>query len=339
MRVVRTLLAVAAMLLMAEMGARWLEPRLPEPVTWSNPYTQWKHEQLLAVGEGNGVDVLFVGSSVVNANIDAAAFGDRTARSAYNVGLPSSNIPLWREYLAAIGLERACPRLVVVGVSLRDTNDNLPGFDGYVPKFRHSKGFRAVAGGLSWLETVEAWAARHSAFVRLRPRLREPTNVRTWIRTGKADGWVEPNLDSAGRYMGFANDPYRGPDQVEGLRSGALSNYVVGGRQFEALRGLIADARDGGAAVVIVDMPGMTSLLTEALANGRYDVDAYRAALQMLSEELGVELIRPQNMDDDASFFADTYHMNELGTQFLTSQLSDVLATRAMPPKPTCSAG
>jgi hypothetical protein len=326
MRAVRTIAALLLVLLAFEGAARWLEPRIPEPVTWSNPFAQAKYRQLEDLAATGGAEIVFLGSSIVNANIDAAAIGTELGTTAYNAGLPSSNIPLWDEYLRTVVLDLACPTVVVIGVGIRDSNDNLPGFDNYVPAYRASVGRRELTGELSLLERIETWAADISAFVRLRPRLREPGNVFAWLRTGRAPGWTEKDLDEAGRYLGFVDDPNRAQEQVADVQQRVFADYSVGGRQFDALIAAATAAREHGAQVVLLDLPSMETLTAKALPNGRSDLDAYHAAVDHLAEHLDAPLFRAPAMNDAEDFYADLYHMNERGARVLSAQLSAWLA-------------
>jgi hypothetical protein len=339
MRAVRTHAALLLVLLAFEGAARWLEPRIPEPVTWSNPFAQAKYRQLEGVAEAGGAEILFLGSSIMNANVDAQAIGAALGTTAYNAGLPSSNMPLWDEYLRTVALDLACPSVVVIGVGIRDSNDNLPGFANYVPAYRASVGRREFTGDLSLLESIEAWSADVSAFVRLRPRLREPGNVFAWLRTGKAPGWTEEDLDEAGRYRGFGDNPYRAPDQVEDVKQRVFVDYSVGGRQFGALISAATAAREQGAQVVLMDMPSMEALTALALPRGRTDLAAYETAMDKLADELDVPLFRAPGMIDAEEFYADLYHMNDRGSQELSSQVATWLAGQDLTLGSGCNTG
>lgn len=333
MRWIKFLAALLLALLAIEGVARIVEPRLPPATTWSHPFVQAKYEQLEELREAGGAEVLVVGSSLVNANVDALQLGDALGVTAYNVGLPASNIPLWNAYLREIALERSCPGVVVIGVGTRDSNDQLPGFNGYVPRYRDSIGRRAIEGDLTWLEQIQVALEDVSAFVRLRPRLREPANVVTWLAFGRARGWTDTNLDDGGRYLGFADDSFPDDyaDLLVDLRDRVMVDYEVGGRQFTALRRIVHAVRNAGAVPVFVVMPGMEEPIAEAMPNGRADLDRFREELAALASDMRVRLLDPSELNDRPELFADLYHMNQQGAEALTAEIAAWLAERDLP--------
>src|SRR3546814_581408 len=97
-RLGRVLLAALAVLVVAEVGVRLVEDRLPPPPDWYTPEYGVKERQLRDLAAEGGASVALLGSSVIDVAVDPAGLdGPVTAdRPAYNAGLIGANLEMVR---------------------------------------------------------------------------------------------------------------------------------------------------------------------------------------------------------------------------------------------------
>lgn len=320
--VISFLLVVVA----AELTARALAPRLPEPQRWDTPFSHAKAEEAAAAGP---VDIVVLGSSIANASIDVPLLVESIpwAEDGYNVALPSTTPRQWELWMRDVVLPDLCPQLLLIAIGVRDVNDANPGVDNRLRAYTSSSGRRALYDELSVAEQVDRWASGLSTFVALRERLREPANVYRYLRDGSAPGWPSIELSATGRYLGFDDRAYAdNPERDDGLRRGALSDFTVGPGEFGALARIIEQTRAQGTAVALVDMPAMRTPLTAILDDAERDVADYEDRVASLVADTGVPLLQYPDLVDDPSLFADLYHMQLEGTLTISARLGEDLA-------------
>jgi len=320
----RALLVAAAVILLAEVGARALSPRLPDPVVWDNPFTQAKVGQM---GEVRSAGVVFLGSSVVNVGIDPARATAGTGLSAYNAALPGSTPILWRVWAADAVTPLLCPAIVVIGVTPRDYNDNDTGNRGALEQYLSSPGRLLHLGEAGFGDRAEDAASSLSTLLADRSLLRQPANVARWLLDLPVDDRRDSELTGAGRFFGFDDHTFeRKPDRRRRLRSGAFRDFAVGGMEEAALRGLIEDVLAAGALPVIVEMPVLEAELVSLLPGGEADLAAFRDSLDRVGTLTGHPVLRFPDLHDRQRFFADEYHLNGAGVERLSARLARELA-------------
>jgi len=334
------LITVVVVVVVAELGARALQPHLPESVTWPSPFAQAKAESAAELGH---IDVVVLGSSVANANLDPPAMvaGIPWADTGYNAALPAESPLQWELWARDVVFPDLCPTVLVIALSPRDTNDNLVDADRDLERYRTADGRLALYGVDSLAAQIERISTDVSAIVALRERLREPANVWRYLRDGKVLGWPQLNLTAQGRYRGFEDDQsYRGnPERDEQLRQGALADYEVGQTIFGALGRIIDTAQGQGIAVVLVDMPSLTEELAAVLDDGFDDLARYREAIEALASRQEVPLLRYPEVNDDPGLFSDQYHMVGAGSALLSELVGTDLGFTfpTQPNQPTCA--
>src|SRR3546814_16175621 len=117
-RLGRVLLAALAVLVVAEVGVRLVEDRLPPPPDWYTPEYGVKERQLRDLAAEGGASVALLGSSVIDVAVDPAGLdGPVTAdRPAYNAGLIGANlamVDLWSEHVVQQDLPHARPGIAL----------------------------------------------------------------------------------------------------------------------------------------------------------------------------------------------------------------------------------
>ena len=319
----RALLVVAAVILLAEVGARALSPRLPDPVTWDNPFTQAKVGQM---EEEGSADVVFLGSSVVNVGIDPARATAGTGRSGYNAALPGSTPILWRAWAADAVIPLLCPAVVVIGVTPRDYNDHDTGNRGALDQYLSSPGRLLHLGEAGFGDRAESAVSSRFTLAADRSLLRQPANVVRWLLDLPVDDRRDSELTGDGRFFGFDDHNFeRKPDRRRRLRSGAFRDFAVGGLEEGALRGLIGDVLATGAVPVIVEMPVLEAELVSLLPGGEADMAAFRAGLDRVATLTGHPVLRFPDLHDRKRLFADEYHLNGAGVTRVSDRLAEEL--------------
>ena len=325
----RSIVAAVAVLVLLEVGARFLAPHRPGRLIWDTEFSQTKAAQIHDLG---AADVAFVGSSIVNAGVDGPTVTGAVPwlDTSYNAGLPATTPRTWEVWADDLVFSELCPDVLVLGVSIRDVNDHNPGADNRRAAYSASAGRQELYGAAPGAASLEERVGDWSAFVRIRSRLREPGNVVLYFLTGRVASWPDPNLTPEGRYQGFDDDFYTQDDQRdEDLRTGALADFAMGGEEFDALARIIERGQTAGATVVVVEMPSMRTDLAELVPEGTFE--RFGGLVDGLAEEYGVPVWRFSELDDRADHFGDLYHLNGTGT----TELSEMLGRRLAEAHPT----
>ncbi len=321
-------LIVLTLITGVELAARKAEDRVPEPLTWD---TQFSQDKAIQIAEwGPRLDVVFTGSSVAQANLDPGLFSELSPQfeNGYNAGLPSMTPMVWRQFLLDTVYREHCPSLLVIGVDIRQFNDNKPGSDGQLYRYLNSRGRLEAVGDDNIWDDAESWLEEHFALFRIRARLREPDKVvaRVW-HIGDIGDWRNTNLSPEGRYMSNDDRTYEASDErIENLRNGAFLDLSFGRKETTALRGVIDDAEERGIEVVVVEMPTMAEQLAKALPHGSEDQAWFTETLAGVADEYGIALLRFPEMDNQAVYYSDEYHMNWTGIAMITTSLAEKVA-------------
>ncbi len=328
MRTNRSFVAVGVMLVVlvgAEVGARFLEPKLPAPQVWDTPFVQDKAIRIEELGD---VDIAVIGSSIANASIDVTMISEAIdwADSGYNASNPGSAIREWGAWDEDLVLPELCPDLVVISMGPRDTNDNEPTDERELSTYLDSEGRRRLYGEETIGESIESFFQQQFALVAIRERLREPRNMFRFLNGESISSW-KARLTPDGRFQGFDGGHY--VDDLERdrrLREGELRDYQVGPVQFDSLKDIIADIQATGAYVAIVDMPLMRDQLAKVVDDGTSDLDDYDRAIRQLGTETGVPVLSYSDMNNHGVFYADLYHMALPGTLEISPRIGQDLA-------------
>lgn len=323
------LVAAVAAVVLAEVGARVAARRLPPPADWELPAVEVLLSQMRNVPEGG---VAFVGASQAGTDFVPTAFlaRSRAFRSAFNawlVGAGMRTVDRWTREFVVPELQ---PKVVVVGVTSRELNDNLP--EDTFRKYRISRAVVAQVDGSPVLDRFRLRAERWSALIRLRDRLRTPVGLVRSLRDGRrAPTTEDPGIGELGVLADRVDQDFvAAPAHVERER-GALSRYRVGGVQTAALRNLIAALQDGGVAVVLVSLPTFEPFTVAMHPRGAADVARYRAALRDISRDAGVPLLDGRDVGPfTRADFADPEHLNGRGasklTRWVAAELDELVA-------------
>ncbi len=314
------ILGFVVAVLLLEGGARLLAPHIPGQLTWDTQFTQDKADQVARIGP---VDVVFIGSSIVNAGVDPGlVIAETHFESGYNAAIPSITPSTWKVWSRDIVLPDLCPEALVIGLSIRDYNDANRGIGYDLRQYLPSAGRQALYGRYT-SASLEEQIGRFFTFVRIRSRVREPDNVARYLVRDRTPGWPVTVLTADGRYQGFDQNTYFVPTQegLDVLANEVFVNFSVGGAEDRAIRAMIEDAQSLGMSVAIVKMPSVIDDLVLALPSGLADIEAFNRAVDQLGVDYGVAVISYEDMDNDRSLFSDLYHMNLIGTEEFSRRL------------------
>lgn len=312
------LAAAVAAVVLAEAAARVAARRLPPPADWELPAVEVLLGQMGNVPEGG---VAFVGASQAGTDFVPTEFlaRSRAFRSAFNawlVGAGMRTVDRWTREFVVPELQ---PTVVVVGVTSRELNDNLP--EDTYRKYRVSRAVVAQTDGSPVLERLRLRAERWSALIRLRDRLRSPVGLVRALRDGgRAPTAEDPGIGELGVLADRVEQDFvAAPAHVERERR-ALGRYRVGGVQTAALRNLIEELQADGIAVVVVGLPTYEPVTVPMHPRGATDVSRYWSALSAISRDTGATLLDGRDAGPfTRADFADPEHLNGKGASRLTT--------------------
>jgi len=320
------LLTVVEVFVRLDPVAAWL----PVPSTGSpNARLDYKLASLAArLRTGPPPDCFFVGSSMVDNDLDPQAFGRAYAEQSgqsidcFNIGasgVTASGSALIAEYVSA----RFRPRLIVYGATVRDFVVNRTA----MPEHRlDTPWFRSQRGEIS----LRGWLVSHSRVYGV------GLTARNWTKSDLPDhlrAMRPSNLDPDG----YPDTPYHGtrtdvnlsagPDARE--RSRGISLFAVGleSRELDALQ-RIAALRDRGARVVVVELPVHPTYFDGLPGGHTYYEQGMAAVVRALSQaDLPLIPVSAQSKVPLDGWF-DRNHMNGAGAKRFSAWLGSWIGDR-----------
>lgn len=313
-------LGIAAVVLVLlgglEIGTRRIEMNLPVPLTWHSYEAQRKVEQLDRLA-ARGVDVVFLGTSMVNAGVIPSVFEAAAGGvTAYNAALSSGTPRLMEAWALNVVLPRVHPKVVVIGVTSVDLTDAGVAESAFFDAFRNSPAGREALGRETWSDRIDRWLGQHVALWKHRAELRNPMTVLEAIRaSAPAQDPVAASMDPQGHLTNLDHQQF---SQTHRSGIAGVSAWSLGTEEPNALRRLIAGVEAAGARPVLVEMP-VTAEYIAAHPRGEVDYEAFKQAISGIATASSVPLIdldRPR----DHALFADELHLNRTGaTRFSTA--------------------
>lgn len=332
------LLALVVVVAGAEVGARALAARLPEPSPWADQAQAVKAAQMDRLADEEGcVDLVVAGDSMARDGFDPDAFteADDGRRRAYNASLDAAGPGLLRPWLLDQVVPRLRPATVVLAVSSIDLNRNGAATGAAVDAYTSS-----LAGRTDLLGRLDRWASDHVALVAHRRALRDPQVVLDAL-TDEASPTTTA-VDASGRPVlpGVLGGAGQGLSRRDLRSSGAgpsaaftrqlLADYELGAEPATVIIELIEQLRAEDVSVALLVLP-VTDGFAELHPNGRADLDAARQIVVEAAEATGAPLVDllDAGWPDDA--FADTHHLNGTGADRLSRSLPGLLDEAGVP--------
>ena len=310
----KTLLGVAggalALAGAAEGAARALSPRLPEERIWHDGVAQVKARQIRERRARRATGgVVFAGSSQMLDAVHPPTTAPELGRRAYNAALHRGFLPLTERWLLEEVLPKLRPRLVVLGLSILDMNDNNRAQHEQLGRYLASTAQRGTLKS-----KLRRGLHTQSAFVR-HALARGP---KVTLRTER----VGP--DGEGTEFLHATE-YRLSDKKRNyIVEELLADYSTGDETLDRIDRVICGVRATGAEMVVVEMP-VTDEIVELCPHGRADLDGVKAALRQEAARHDVRLVTEVGELTDRRWFADCVHVHGRGMAHVSRTLRAAL--------------
>jgi hypothetical protein len=281
---------------------------------------RYKAHQMSRLDRGVRPTVVATGTSAILLGVDPAAVSARSGTGAlvYNAALNRCVPPIQERWVLGHVLPRLAPRLMVLGLSPMDLNDNGRLHRAAAEIARTAPAYRD-----------DALARVLRSYGAARDRLTPPTHDRPVNGSGDLGELEDGQLGPLGDDTEMLDRTYFvSPVLAAFLRDHILNDYRPGPVQEECVRRLVRGAEASGCSVTVVEAP----VTAEALAlypHGAADHEVGRAALIGLCARLDVELVPSPIGVEDRACFADCVHLNGQGRAVLSACVATVVARSA----------
>ena len=299
--------------------------RLPLPKPYYSFDIARRVHDLRSLRRGGPVDVLFLGTSIVRADIDPKVFDKRLKKrgvvmTSFNAGLSAVFPPAASLYLKYLWLDAARPRFVLHG--LRESELTLAS-----PKPMHLGGMidRRWAEGTR-ASLLEAAIIQRLLLLQYRGTLRE---VIERFRDGEALNQVEPGertTDGRGHRrerVPLRKNRARNHKHLWKYKSAPVANrYRNSLPALEAMHEMCVEA---GVTYVIVNMPEHAERFSAK--HGQALWEDYQRTLRAWAKAHDVPFLDVTDgelrMFEDDKYFSDFHHMSQRGAERFSTLLAD----------------
>jgi len=314
-----TVLAVALLVVLgAEILARVVMTRLPDPLFWASYENQRKVEDIDELSPTGCVHSVVFGSSIADSAIDAGLATELTGDRFYNAALGGSDALAWLSWADEVVIPGLCPQQAFVAIGLREVNGSADG-GGFVGRYETSLGRRERRGELRGWQWAKKEAWNRSALFALQRSFRRPADAGSYLLNGSGP-WREVN-DDYGTLIRFHDRSYDdNPARRRFDREVVFASYEPRQPRLDTLGDLADRLAEADVDVVFVLVPHTAETL-DYLDDGTDDVDDFVAAINELATSHGASVIDLLDITDDRAHFADDYHVNGAGASIVTRAL------------------
>jgi hypothetical protein len=289
---------------------------------------KWFKLQTLMQQNG-GIDILFVGNSLVNVGIDPETFNhsfesesDVSLRS-FNFGLDGLNLTATDEVVRLL-VETHHVDVVVFGTEIRDYA--FSGDTSYSSEFLRTPWLVYRSGSFS----LYGWLVDHSEF------LKDYLLFRNWYQADfvkqfkyKKARWEKMTpfgYEVEGNSVNWRIPQPNFWDPIEMQRKQVFRSFQFSEERFQILTDLIQYCTDNGVAIVVLAMP-----VTDAFYEYFPEPQAIRAEfLERLAETAensgAIFLAAPASLSDPSLGWANLNHLNSDGAKVFSQYLGENLA-------------
>lgn len=320
-RLRNAILGILVALLLAEFGTRAIASDLPPPLKWQNYEAQRKVQQMDALTKTGGVPVVFLGSSLVDIDIDPATVDSELGGDArsYNAGLLAATPEITTPWAIRTVIPRLHPKLIVVGLCSYDLGGEDPNRQGYINQFLDSAAERQLTGRTRNLIKVSNWIGDVSSLWRHKVELRDPETVFRALEGHKQYGDARAaDLDANGRQTIYQYKPFNDALDLD------VADWHLGDAEIAATNELIAYAHDHGIKVLLVDMP-VTSQFVAHHGHGQADYDTYLAKLRSIGSATSSPVLYYDASMRDDSEYLDDLHLDHTGAEQFSTTLGQAM--------------
>lgn len=278
-------------LVAAEASLRLAEDQLPGTSDWPTPESELKYHQLME--EGLDPDVVFLGSSFVEAAIDPGQF--EPGLEGYNLAMPFTNMETMESWLQAVVFPETDPAVIVLGREVwRDPNP--PDVD-FVSAMQQALA-RDQTRQHAWLEM---WAHRGM--------------LASYDRSLARDRFVSSgSLTNRGHQTAYYDVSSPSEDW------GRLSRTTFDDDEARLLRELVGVAGSHASTVVVLIEP-------VAVSTGvtRSSVSGFVSDLRSFAEDLGAVVWEPPAAFWRDDQFVDGIHFNQAATSSFSAYVDEMV--------------
>ena len=313
----RTAFVALAVLVVAELVARFLAGGLPNP-QWNFTQTDLKVEEMQALAASNNrADVLLIGNSSVAAGFISNDLEDLLGvDTVYNAALDGSSMRQMEDWALKVAVPLTNPSTVVIGLTSRDLNDDSISNAEVFEKYLTSTGRARFLGEEKIGQKVQRTLGDIFALVRISPFLRDPASlISQYDPSGAHDGSFQLPADD---YVIRTLDVIR-------TRERALNDFALGGIETEALQRITDTLQANGIRVVIVEMPFVAEDYLPLHQNGAADYEAFRQVALAFADNESLLYIDLADYPWTKSEFYDFLHVNSSGIAIINSMLAEQL--------------
>jgi hypothetical protein len=319
-RVLKLLALVVTMLLIAELVTRALASGLPVPLQWQSYETQRKVQQIDALSKKGGAQVVFLGSSVIDVDVDPTVIDRELGGgvTSYNAGLASSIPRMSAAWAEGVVIPKLHPRVIVLGLISYDLGAEDPNRTDAYNALLASAGYRAVTGRNNVIQSVDRWLGTYSALWFHKYQLRDPATVLRAISGHPQPGdAAADDVDPTGRETDGQYSPFVDLTTVD------VRHWSLGTKDTAAVEQLITYAKKRGITVVLVDMP-VTGQFVAAMPHGAASYRTFRAGLATIGTRSSTKVLYYDGFGKD-SLFGDNIHLNHDGAEQFSATLGRAL--------------
>jgi hypothetical protein len=319
-RWLKLLAIVIVLVLIAELLTRLIDSHLPAPLQWDTYETQRKVQQIDALAQKGGADMVYVGSSIVDVGIDPATvdrqFGRRV--TSYNAGLVSSIPRMTTDWTEDVVVPKLHPKVVVLGLSSYDLGAEDPNRTVFLNSYLASSGARQVMHTNDPIQNVNQWLGQHSALWFHKAQLRDPATVlhalegHTPAQDPEAAAVAPDGRQTLGQYTRY--NPNISVD---------LQGWRLGSKDIDAVRQLIAFDSARHITTVLVDMP-VTKQLVDQMPHGESSYRVFTNEVAAIGSATHSPVLNDADIRDQALFYSDV-HLNHTGAELFSIALGDAL--------------
>ena len=304
---------------LAEALTRMFAPSLPaEPGEWPRTEMAQKLDQMRNYdNEGRRFDAVFVGSSMTADGIDPNAFSKASGKEGYNSAFAGPSIRTIAPWAVDVADPLLHPKAVIVGVQSRELNDNGAKNIRMYQSFLTSPGFKQFHGTTGQLERR---LENLSDFLKYRRLFRKPNDL---LHTGAnpfAGVHLRQQIGARGARI-ENNVDYRNTDVFsEHLYEETLTDFHVGGPEYDALVDLSKTLKAQGIKLIVMTMP-VTPAYWQAHKHPVKDKEAFHHIIHKFATVTGTTMIDAENAFPDHLPFREPMHLDVEGAAALSTGL------------------
>ncbi len=314
------LVAVVLFLVVAELCTRLIASHLETPLQWDTYETQRKVQQIDALSQHGGADVVFLGSSIVDDGLEPQVIDQQLGSGvlSYNAGLTASIPRMTLKWAQYVVIPKLHPKVIVLGLDAYDFGAEDPNRTSVYNLYVGSSGARQAMGTDDPIQAADRWLGQVSSLWFHKYQLRDPAAVLHAIEGHPAPVDIgAADVDALGRQT---------EDQFFHWTNAAtvtVNGWSLGSQDVDAVKQLISLAQAHHIQVVLVNMPATKEFVAE-MPHGQTTYQIFNNEVSSLGRQTGSPVLNYQSVSNHA-LFKDNIHLNYEGTELVSARLGVAL--------------